>query len=280
MKAATALDKSPRRFRPFRRLRQAIRKLHLGTRGRRSKRSGDRGYLVCSSPRAGSTYLCQLLASTGLLGVPRKYLNVMGRWGQLDQSRPTDLRLLFNRARSAGATANGVYGLKAHADHFAAIAAVVDPLLILPDLEFVHIRRQDILGQAISWVRANQTQQFLETDSKRTEPVYDAAMIRAFLHMLVEQNTAWERFFAAAGRMPLTITYEHLMQNPQQQVDLIAKLVGVDLPVPIVLARVTIRIQRDALNAAWRRQFLHEGGDSCLDVEADDLARTPSRRSL
>lgn len=111
---------------------------------------GDRGYLICSSPRSGSTYLCELLASTGVLGVPREYLNVADRWGQVNRKPPADPRVLLDRVLTAGATPNGIYGLKAHADHFAAVAAIVDPLRVLPNLRFVSIQRWDILAQAIS----------------------------------------------------------------------------------------------------------------------------------
>src|SRR5262245_40755420 len=122
-------------MKPLRRLRRIIRRL-AGSRSS-ARHSADRGYLVCSSPRCGSTYFCELLASTGVLGIPREYLNVAGGWGQLDRKRPTDLRLLLDRVLRAGSTPNGIYALKVHADHFAAIAAVVDPVRTLPNMKFV-----------------------------------------------------------------------------------------------------------------------------------------------
>ncbi|MGH6893370.1 MAG: Stf0 family sulfotransferase [Dongiaceae bacterium] len=235
---------------------------------------GDRGYLICSSPRSGSTYLCELLASTGVLGVPREYLNAAGRWGRVDRKPPADPRARLDRVLTAGATPNGIYGLKSHADHFAAVAAVVDPLRALPNLRLVSIRRRDILAQAISWLRAGQSQQFRATDRQRGVPAYDAAAIRGFLAMLAEQRAAWDRILAAAGCAPLAIEYEGLMQDPQRHVDRVARFLGVALPVPIVPALVTTTIQRDDLNAEWRRRFLEETGDEFRHLAG--LATPPS----
>ena len=236
---------------------------------------GDRGYLICSSPRSGSSYLCELLASTGVLGVPREYLNVADRWGQVDGKPPADPRALLDRVLTAGATPNGIYALKAHADHFAAVAAVVDPLRALPNLRFVSIRRRDILAQAISWLRAGQSLQFRATDRQRGVPTYDASAIRGYLAMLAEQRAAWNRMFAATGCAPLAIEYERLMQEPQRDVDRVAQFVGVALPASIVPALVTITIQRDDLNAEWQRRFLEETGDEFRYLAASVTSSSP-----
>jgi len=246
-------------MKPLRRIRRIIRRL-AGSRSS-ARHTSDRGYLVCSSPRCGSTYFCELLASTGVLGIPREYLNVAGGWGQLDRKRPTDLRLLLDRVLRAGSTPNGIYALKVHADHFAAIAAVVDPVRTLPNMKFVRIRRRDILAQAISWSRAEQTHQFRATDRQTHVPTYDATGIRTFLRLLIEQDARWERMFAEVGCMPLEIEYESLVEDPQRDVTRVATLMGLTQPVPIAPRRVKVTIQRDQLNAEWRSRFLAETGD-------------------
>lgn len=265
--------KPPGRSGPFRHIRKAVKRF-----GRRmgivqSTRPAARGYLICSSPRSGSTYLCELLASTGVLGVPREYLNVEGRWGRLDPKRPFDLMPLLERALKAGATPNGIYGLKAHADHFAAVAAVVDPLRSLPNLKFVSIRRRDILGQAISWARAMQTGQYQAADRLLRAPTYEAARIRAILRMLGAQQAAWNKLFAATACKAVHLEYESLMQNPQREIDRVAELMGV-AAVPIVPRLVKSTIQRDDLSAAWRSRFLAETGDEFRHLA--DPAMPPS----
>jgi LPS sulfotransferase NodH len=168
---------------------------------------------------------------------------------------------LLDRVLTAGVTPNGIYGLKCHADHYAAVAAIVEPLRSLPGLRFIRIRRRDVLGQAISWLRAEQTRQFLATDRQRGSPTYDAAGIRRFLALLAEQRAAWDRFFALTGNVPLEIEYEGLIRNPQRDVDQIARFMEVPLPVPIMPERVRLAVQRDELSFMWRHRFIDETGE-------------------
>ena len=249
-----------RRLKPFRRIRTFLAGLRRPPVTPPTTVRGDRGYLICSSPRCGSSYLAELLASTGVLGVPREYFNPLDRWGRLDKERPGDVRPLFERVLTKGATANGIYGVKSHADHFSAVASVADPMCILPELKLVRIRRLDILDQAISWMRAQQTGQFRATIKSKGAPHYDASAIRRLIALLGEQADTWDRLLAASGRVPLEIAYESLIENPQREVDRVARLMDIRSPMPIASSRVKVTIQRDALNAAWRQRFLAEAG--------------------
>ncbi len=99
-------------------------------------------YLVCSTQRSGSTYLCELLASTGAAGRPQEYFEARAETGMpphpgyflaglprtgagiRDDLRPTtapdysDLRTVdgwrahLERTFVLGTTANGVFGAK------------------------------------------------------------------------------------------------------------------------------------------------------------------------
>jgi LPS sulfotransferase NodH len=262
-------------LKPFRGIRTVIARLRRPTDARCETARGDRGYLICSSPRSGSTYLAELLASTGMLGVPREYFNALDRWGRPDKGRPEDPHALLDRVLTKGATPNGIYGLKSHADHFAAVAAVIDPMRMLPNLKLVRIRRQDILAQAISWMRAQQTGQFRADSHPKYAPRYDAPAIRRLIALLAEQAAAWDRILAASGCVPLEIEYERLVEDPQREVDRVARLMGVPSPVPIDPARVKLTVQRDELSAAWRHRFLAETGDEFRHLAA--MATPPLR---
>jgi len=101
-----------------------------------------RAYIVCSTQRSGSTYLCRLLASTGVAGNPREYFEARAETGSpphpayflaglprtgagiRDDLRPTDapdysdLRSIdgweahLERTFQLGTTDNGVFGTK------------------------------------------------------------------------------------------------------------------------------------------------------------------------
>ena len=102
----------------------------------------ERAYLVCSTQRSGSTYLCGLLATTGVAGNPQEYFEARAETGMpphpgyflaglprtgagiRDDQRPTeapgysDLRGVdgwqthLERTFAVGTTDNGVFGAK------------------------------------------------------------------------------------------------------------------------------------------------------------------------
>jgi trehalose 2-sulfotransferase len=263
MRASGKSRNPARRWRPFRRIRKVASRLRrritfaLGLR----PPLANRGYMICATSRTGSTYLCQLLASTDLLGKPLEYFNTSGRRERNDSAYPSDRLAQLDIIRTKGATANGIYAVKVIAPQLQRLKGRVDPFRDLPNLALVRIRRVDVLGQAISLARARQTGQFIASDRQRESPGYDAGAIRRALQSIAEQETMWDATTARLGVQPLAITYEDILSDPQAVVDRIASVVGLAMPVPLARSLVTHTMQRDGQSAEWRARFLAESGD-------------------
>jgi len=103
------------------------------------------------------------LTSTGVLGRPLEYFNGPARRQLTDPTYPDDPRQQVVRILTMGRTPNGVYGLKMFASQFREVAGALKLSHELPNLRFVYLRRNDVLGQAISWVRSLQTNQWRST---------------------------------------------------------------------------------------------------------------------
>ena len=124
-----------------------------------------------------------------------------------------------------GTTPNGVYGLKVFSNQFDLPA---EPwALALPNLKFVHLERRDLLGQAISWARANLTGQFAAGDEPRGREAFDAALITSQMMAIARGHARWRLFFARNGIQPLHLTYEELATDPGPAVRLIADFMSV-----------------------------------------------------
>ncbi len=215
-----------------------------------------RGYAICTTQRSGSNFLGQLLESTRLLGRPKEYFNPGIRRNPGMEDHPRDSHGQLERITTRGATPNGVYGLKLFPGQ-ARRAAVTHWANVLPGLKFIHLERQDVLGVALSHVRALQTDQYRSTRPVLGEAVYDRDKIYERLRDAVVSQACWRLYFSRNGISVLSLVYEDVVRAPQAAVDAVARLVGVDGAI-IDPSVVDMRVQRDEVTDEWRERFMRE----------------------
>lgn len=228
----------------------------------------DRGYMICTTPRSGSNYLCQLLASTGQLGNPIEYFNTRSRRNHTDARYPKDRCGQLDIIRSTGATPNGIYAVKVMPLQYSRVAKKVDLFRELPNLELVRFRRRDLLGQAISVARVQQTGQFRASSRASGQLIYDAQGIRNCIHAVRARESMWDQLMLEAGMQPLTLEYEDVMRDPQAAVDQVATLMGLAASPLVDPARVLVTVQRDRETDAWRQRFLADTGGEFRHLES------------
>ena len=219
------------------------------------------GYAICTAPRSGSNFLCQLLAGTGVLGRPLEYFNGPGRRYFDDPCYPDEPSAQAKQVVTMGATPNGVYGLKLFAHQHDWIVEKIRWTEHLPGLRFVFLTRRDLLAQGISWARARQTGQFRHTQATTGAAIFDAASISECLATIVTEYARWQMFFARNGIEPVRLVYEDIVAKPQMAVDSVAGLFGLAGSAVADVASVDVRTQRDGLTEAWRQRFIAECGD-------------------
>lgn len=215
------------------------------------------GILVCTSPRSGSNHLAGLMASAGL-GYPLEWFG--GRRLLELPDYPRDPRAQLLRALTEGRSSTGVYAIKLFASQFAQLAKKVKLPASLPNLRYVRLTRDDLLGQAISWARARQTHEFRSTEISDVVPRYNGHAIAESLEKLLMENIAWDGWFAKNGLSFLSLTYEQLQRNPADSLTRLAQLVNVE-PNWDTDFRSGLEVQRDAINEEWRKRFLSEYAD-------------------
>ncbi|HEY0382100.1 MAG TPA: Stf0 family sulfotransferase [Candidatus Elarobacter sp.] len=219
-----------------------------------------RGYAICTIGRSGSNWLCEMLSSTDRLGYPQEYFSTAGRRRFLDPAYPDDPCEQIRWILTRGASPNGVYGLKVFPSHLDTIAGRVRWADALPRLSYVHLVRADVLGQAISLTRANQTGRFRSTLTQLAAPHYDGEAISANIRLFAHHDARWVAFFARNAIAPLRLTYESVAADPIAAVASIAGLMDVrDSRMDV--SRVEQEVSRDEVSESWRRRFLAEHAD-------------------
>ena len=223
-------------------------------------------YILCGTPRTGSTFLCSLLSSTGVLGHPESYFREPDEamWAErfglaVSGGRVLDYRAFAASARATGSTRNGVFAarimwgslerLLLGLDHPSALSGLAVMEETFGPLAFVHLRREGQLEQAVSWCRAEHTGYWQHGDIASKPVQLDLDGLKGCLSEIQAHNAAWQDWFQAQAIEPLVVTYEEAVSEPRTAVADIARHLSVELPAAW-RPRSTHRKQADGVNAA------------------------------
>ncbi len=216
--------------------------------------------MIATMPRTGGTQLCLDLWRTGQAGIPLEYLNIQLRRHdmipRLGQKDPVAYWHGLGRCRTSP---NGVFSFKVFPSDLQQVRKAAPELLelISPD-KIVYLTRRNKLFQAISWVRAQQTNKWFADAKARREPEYDTDQIMNYLNAISMQEAAWERYFSRQRSELLRISYEDYEIDRQHTVDSILDLIGVEKDTAEMLDIEDMKIQRDALTIEWAERFKSE----------------------
>lgn len=217
-----------------------------------------RVYMIASSPRCGSYFLGHALAEAGGFGQPLEYLNKGNMPNWKARFATEDMPTLMARMIACRTSPNGVFGVKAHWNQFSPYAegALFAPFGGVGRI--VHIYRRDLLGQAISFLRAAQTGEYLSGAPNQGRERYSYEGIVSRARNLRNQNAGWAAFFRDQYPGPvLRIVYEDLIADQPAGFARVAEFLGGgDRAQPRAAER--IRRQSDGASREWRSRFLAE----------------------
>jgi len=217
------------------------------------------GYIICGTPRTGSTLLCKLLASTKTAGDPHSFYRrqdvpeLAEDWNLPDRGTMSERDFnaaYLDAAITAGKGGTGIFGLRLmreNLDELSAILAEIFPKLssdrarlekAFGRVLYIHLSREDKLAQAVSLIKAEQTGLWhiapdgteIERIAPPKEPHYDFERIKREVAELEAYDAAWNMWFAEQGIGSLRIGYERLSSNPAATFLSICEALGVQAP--------------------------------------------------
>lgn len=209
----------------------------------------DRTILICFTNRSGSTYLGELLASTGRVGKAREFLNAP----MVERiSREHGIRSFAGYLRHLATTfgREGVLSMKVGIGQLAGLAESGLLDRFLPNPGFVFVERADLLAQAVSWEVARQSGAWTSEQEATGEPRYDFAAIDARIDAITHENALFRQFFAKNGLGFSHVLYEHLVDDVEGTIARIGRDLGMDGLSPSPEA---VRLERQASDL--NRQF-------------------------
>ncbi|MDA1051750.1 MAG: Stf0 family sulfotransferase [Planctomycetota bacterium] len=201
-------------------------------------------YLICVTNRVGSTWLCSMLASTGVAGDPAEHFTLTEeQWSNFPQ-------------HYQALSKYDPLGIKTAYDGLVRAIEFTGPRAF-QDSPCIWLRRRDTLAQAISNYRAMRTGQWLvgrgETVSTVTGAPDKDLVVRLKNEYEHCNNVLWPAWFQSMEIEPLQVWYEDLCREPEQTVRRACEFLGLPSPTQIDMAR--LQIQRDDINRRWREAF-------------------------
>jgi LPS sulfotransferase NodH len=249
---------------------------------------GYTAYVICGTPRSGSTLLCEMLAATGISGRPNSYFREQSiahwadRWS-IDRANGIDSpefdRLYLPAMLEAGTNGTGMFGLRlmwgsageairrleringGPADLAAQFETAFGPTL------YIHLSRSDKVAQAVSLVRAEQSGLWhlaadgsvFEGTASPQPNVYDGRRLAEVVGELKSDDAAWDDFFTSHGIEPLRLVYETMTPDPHAALATILAVLGRD---PQIAKGVSVRTTKMASSESqeWADRFRQENG--------------------
>ncbi|GED99239.1 trehalose 2-sulfotransferase [Gordonia crocea] len=252
-------------------------------------------YLVCASQRSGSTLLVESLAATGVAGRPAEFFQyfassslapqplewfagvddeqIVGGLAATDQGT-VDVRTAQQwRADvvAAGRTDNGVWGGKLMWNQTPLLIARTRVAsgslrtalrwLLGTDPVFVHVHRDDLIGQAVSMWRAVQTRVWRDSPEPEglhlegvpdEEAFYNAEGIAHLAGILADQERRWRTWFDEEGIETVDIEFGELTRDPTGTTGRVLAALGLD---PALAPPPSLKPQSNARSKEWALRY-------------------------
>jgi trehalose 2-sulfotransferase len=224
------------------------------------------------------------LSSTDLAGNPESYfreadlLDRAQRWGiPVEPDGTFSFRDFVRAAVEAGSGRNGVFGarvmwgtmellvkgLRGRGDSSDTDLGVLRRAL--GSTLLIHLQREDVVAQAVSWMMAEQTDIWLKTEEAdglhgrsavwpRREPSFDFDMLDRYVKLVQQHNAAWIEWFEAQRVSPLSVRYEDLVADTVGVTYSILQRLGLN-PTDGCVPAVSRYLQGDALNDEWIERY-------------------------
>ena len=201
---------------------------------------------ICATGRTGSSLLCRAMFHHGI-GLPHEYFNAghialigqrSGIHALADGSRlgsDSEARRAYIAALLDRRTANGIFAAKIHWGQYASYLDNPEGVELFQQAHFIHLYREDLLAQAISFHVSKETGRWGSDDTVSTPPAsiprfFDVDLIADYIKMLAESDTSWRLFFSRNAISPLTVSYERVRDDVAGVLRTIVESFGLDLP--------------------------------------------------
>ncbi len=253
----------------------------------------DKFYVICATPRSGSSMLCNLLASSKVMGNPREVLNVDSILGFCNRHNLTDAesRIVIEKYLTSvvekRSSQNGVFGMKLLFDQLEPFLEMQAIKLFLRQFKFIWLVRKDVVAQAVSMYIAQTTKEWTslnedenrkkEEKSRRENLGYDEKKIDNCVKRLTRHNLRWLEFFSVNQIEYLQVEYENITRESNRECKKICNFCQVETNYQFSLEDVKFKKQGNMINEKLAETFRQK---SLININIDSSVQELERKGL
>ena len=196
-------------------------------------------YMIATTARSGSTFLCSRMAEYGTLGYPNEFLNE-SYIAEFDRLFPEpNLSDFGNFILSSFTSPNGVFGFKAdfwrfrQAMELGFLKSLYHPLDLV-----IFLKRDDFVRQAVSlalavetniWHGQNLPSSYVQERQKSVE--YNPAKIKNHARNILNQEFYWRAYILNSGVDLFEITYESMSNSIDDIIKMLSEKMSIEFKV-------------------------------------------------
>jgi trehalose 2-sulfotransferase len=214
---------------------------------------------ICFTNRCGSNFLADVLQNTGLFPEAGEFFNLDAVVNFSQRNNITSFDDYCSELARRKAK-NKTFISKIGCEQLLMLSKLGQIPNIFNNSKFIWIRRQDILGQAISLSIASRTKQWT---SKQTgngvTPDYNKEQIQKIIKNINKINTNFATYFNLFNASYIEVVYEDFCLNPKVAIEKICNFTGKTLQFE-EFPEAELKVQRNSINDDFRAKFLADMG--------------------
>ena len=212
--------------------------------------------IILSTPRSGSTFLCQKLLEEKLCIAheyyqPHQYLPIAAnRWNCINSEHTVDIEKYTHKLIENRTTGNGLLGINLHGHHidiFKKVAHIFKEV----DVKYIYLKRKDILGQAISYELAAQSEIWSSEFETKKKIYFIKENIDKRITKILKQNDLITEFIDTNNIPADSIYFEDFINNPKDKLEQILE----ESRFEESYKTVQLKRQSNSLNKRWRALY-------------------------
>ncbi|MCA3740303.1 Stf0 family sulfotransferase [Phenylobacterium sp.] len=221
-------------------------------------------YMIATTARSGSTFLCSRMAEYGTLGYPNEFLNE-SYIAEFDRLFPEpNLSDFENFVLSSFTTPNGVFGFKTdfwrfrQAMELGFLKSLHHPIDLV-----IFLKRDDFVSQAISlalavetniWHGQNLPSSYVQERHMRIE--YNPVNIKHHARNILNQEFYWRKYIIDCGVDVFEVTYESISDNIDDIIKILSERMSIKFE--ILNSDPIIEKSRSDIKSIWIERFHEE----------------------